>query len=560
MSLRRMFLNSGGNVLQSFKSFVSSDGGTITNEDYLKTRLAHAEENGYFENIKLWYASEFGIKSNAGFASKIYDVIDPKNNSISNAVGSEQPAFNAIAQNSKSAIISDGIDDALYTSHTNEILADEREHLIILALKPLAHSSDTNRYLFGSKDNVASPGIGIRQQTAPVYTWQNIIVNSIPGSIITINPNVAGSPNDAWYVMAFNSRDLGTWRQNDLIGSIRTAIRNDSALNGFTLFGNYRSSTPTAQLTRYEFAEFMLIDAKVGYSLLNDIMEQINTHYNIYTPVTYTNYPIDSLSNIDGAFSLRKIKSTYSGNCIRLRRSSDDAEMDFGFSGDYIDIAAINTWAGGDNLFVRTWYDQEGGANHWQQSTNGLQFQFFTTGGGDGGDLAYLKGISANGTYMLRTTGLTSSSLCRVYTVLDSPSTFVNIWSGGGSAARFGVSTRTNSATLGCYKRIGATSYTAQLTSNGFGNNTVIVNTFSNNAATPSSSDLTPENQTSAEQNTSLITADNSKGGDGTITLGNSSNEHPFNGKLYEWIAIGNISHNRRNIQHSAINFYQNLS
>ncbi|MEX0809525.1 MAG: Calx-beta domain-containing protein [Dongiaceae bacterium] len=58
------------------------------------------------------------------------------------------------------------------------------------------------------------------------------------------------------------------------------------------------------------------------------------------------------------AYSLRKLRTAYAGNCIRIRRSSDDAESDFGFDGNDLDTAAIATWLSGATGFVTTWYDQ----------------------------------------------------------------------------------------------------------------------------------------------------------------------------------------------------------
>lgn len=71
----------------------------------------------------------------------------------------------------------------------------------------------------------------------------------------------------------------------------------------------------------------------------------------------------DGVLDAVAAYSTRKLRSTYAGQCLRLRRSSDNAESDFGFtsSGD-LDVAAITTWLGGNNGFVVTWYDQGGNA------------------------------------------------------------------------------------------------------------------------------------------------------------------------------------------------------
>lgn len=58
------------------------------------------------------------------------------------------------------------------------------------------------------------------------------------------------------------------------------------------------------------------------------------------------------------AYSLRKLRTAYLGSSIRVRRSSDNAELDIGFDGDYLDIASLLTFVGGGSGFVTKWYNQ----------------------------------------------------------------------------------------------------------------------------------------------------------------------------------------------------------
>jgi hypothetical protein len=65
--------------------------------------------------------------------------------------------------------------------------------------------------------------------------------------------------------------------------------------------------------------------------------------------------------------------AAYSGPCIRIRRSTDNAEQDIGFSGQDVNAAAIASFADGGTAFVRTVYDQSGKGNHLVQSDNSRQ-------------------------------------------------------------------------------------------------------------------------------------------------------------------------------------------
>lgn len=81
------------------------------------------------------------------------------------------------------------------------------------------------------------------------------------------------------------------------------------------------------------------------------------------------------------AFGVRKIVNNYSGPLIRVRRSSDNAEQDIGFTvGGDLDTASLTTFVGAGNGFVRTWYDQSGNARHATQTTTTAQPQIVTSG------------------------------------------------------------------------------------------------------------------------------------------------------------------------------------
>lgn len=88
---------------------------------------------------------------------------------------------------------------------------------------------------------------------------------------------------------------------------------------------------------------------------------------------------LDAYPQAAAAYSVRKLRFGYTGQCIRIRRSSDNAETDIGFlsSGD-IDAAAITSFLGGSNGFLVTWYDQSGSSNNATQSTAARQVRVYT--------------------------------------------------------------------------------------------------------------------------------------------------------------------------------------
>lgn len=68
-------------------------------------------------------------------------------------------------------------------------------------------------------------------------------------------------------------------------------------------------------------------------------------------------------------FSLFKLNNTYTGDCIRVRRTSDNVESEIGFSGNFLDIATLLTFAAGGNCRVVKWYSQEVSGLFASQST-----------------------------------------------------------------------------------------------------------------------------------------------------------------------------------------------
>jgi SPP1 family predicted phage head-tail adaptor len=80
------------------------------------------------------------------------------------------------------------------------------------------------------------------------------------------------------------------------------------------------------------------------------------------------------------AYSLRKLRTAYTGSAIRVRRSSDNTEQDIGFVGNDLDTTAFTTFCGAGNGFVTTWYDQSGNANNATQTTQASQPQIVSSG------------------------------------------------------------------------------------------------------------------------------------------------------------------------------------
>jgi hypothetical protein len=72
---------------------------------------------------------------------------------------------------------------------------------------------------------------------------------------------------------------------------------------------------------------------------------------------------LDTYSGAAAAYSVRKLRSGYTGSAIRVRRASDNTEQDIGFVNNELDTSSLETFCSGTDGFVTIWYDQSGSNN-----------------------------------------------------------------------------------------------------------------------------------------------------------------------------------------------------
>lgn len=88
---------------------------------------------------------------------------------------------------------------------------------------------------------------------------------------------------------------------------------------------------------------------------------------------------LDVYPNSAAAYSLRKLRTAYTGSAIRVRRASDNTEQDIGFVNNVLDTASLTSFCSGTNGFVKTWYDQSGNAIDLLQTTAANQPQIVSS-------------------------------------------------------------------------------------------------------------------------------------------------------------------------------------
>jgi hypothetical protein len=108
----------------------------------------------------------------------------------------------------------------------------------------------------------------------------------------------------------------------------------------------------------------------------------VSTHGITARPTAGAAFLLDTYSGSSAAYSAaRRLSSTYTGSLIRVRRSSDNAEQDIGYTvANVLDESALTTFVGANDGFVTTLYDQSGNSKDATQATASNQHRIVSSG------------------------------------------------------------------------------------------------------------------------------------------------------------------------------------
>jgi len=290
-----------------------------------------------------------------------------------NPTATNQPTLNTSSSNFNSlpSITFDGINDYVSNgSVTNYRLSDSTGVFISVLRRTdlssaridgvkLTDATRSNRFFNISTDNVDT------------YRFQILLrggSNSMRGSsnIDNTNPMIttaagAGSVYKMWVnnlpqtvtPVGAGSNDGGVWLDD----------QSTHKLNSISIGGSVVSTGPLYYSSEWVFSGYFPYtdDAKV-----EEILAFLQTKY-IGTLL------LDQYSVAAAAFSLRKLRTAYTGSAIRVRRSSDNNEQDIGFVNNQLDTSSLLTFVGSDTGFVLKWYDQSGNSNDLTQTNTSRQ-------------------------------------------------------------------------------------------------------------------------------------------------------------------------------------------
>ena len=106
----------------------------------------------------------------------------------------------------------------------------------------------------------------------------------------------------------------------------------------------------------------------------------LSTHGIVGSQITQFVGLLDLYPSSAAAYSLRKLRTAYTGSAIRVRRASDNTEQNIGFVNNVLDTSSLTSFCSGTNGFVTTWYDQSGNGRNATQTTAINQPQIVSSG------------------------------------------------------------------------------------------------------------------------------------------------------------------------------------
>ena len=127
---------------------------------------------------------------------------------------------------------------------------------------------------------------------------------------------------------------------------------------------------------------------------------------------------LDTYTGAAAAYSLRKLRTDYSGSAIRVRRSSDSAEQDIGFDGIHLDTASLLSFCGVGDGYVTTRYDQSGNGCDATQSSANAQMRIVSSGALE---------VDVNGNPALFSNGAQHSYLVATHAAIPQPWSVLNV-------------------------------------------------------------------------------------------------------------------------------------
>lgn len=218
--------------------------------------------------------------------------------------------------------------------------------------------------------------------TLPTISAQSMTLQSVPsvtlvlGSVlniaptITTNPTISGTAKVGQTLTATAGDTTGTPPPTSTL----QWQRSDNGTSGWTNISGASSTTyilTASDETKYLRVEQTATNIEGSVTATSASTSQVQP--------AFTGL-LDTYSGAAAAYSLRLLRTDYEGNCIRVRRSDDNAEQNIGFRNFELDTSTLESFSLGSDCFVVTWFDQTENGYDVTKSTASAQPKIVSSG------------------------------------------------------------------------------------------------------------------------------------------------------------------------------------